>query len=412
MRFPVLALFAALLTASATARADLPRVFLTSTQGSAKLSTWPDAHGLTGLAAADEICRTAAARGNLADAAQYVAWLSDGTHDAYCRIHGATGKRADRCGLGALPTGAGPWYRMDGLPALDRAEYGFPATPTASYMPRHVLYDETGAVAAGPDDEARFAFTSTRADGSLSHFSPTCGEWTNDTTNVWAEWIGAYDVSGDIAPSAGACAWPARLVCLERGAHGAPLPRRHASTARMAFVSSIKGSGYFATWPASNGTPGIAGGDQVCRRLAADASLPLSDTYKAFLTGAGGQGALARFVHDGPWYRTDGVLLAASKAALVAGPLAAPLQIDENRNPTPSFVHPVWTGSATNASATLQHCNEWTLTPDGQVIGRTGNNWTAEAFWSGSTTSAFCGSTDAAVYCLADNDSLFMDGME
>lgn len=409
MRFPILAICAGLLALGTAARADLPRVFITSTQGSANLSTWPDAHGLTGLEAADEICRTAAARGNLADPAEYVAWLSDDTRDAYCRIHGATGKRTNLCELAALPTGAGPWYRMDGLPALDRAEFGFPAAPAPAYMPRHVLYDETGAAV---DGEERFAFTSTRSDGSLSHFQQSCTNWTSESTNLWVDWIGAYDVAADIAPSAGMCAWPSRLTCLKRGASGDPLPRRHASTARVAFISSIKGSGYFASWPASNGTPGIAGGDQICRRLAADASLPLPDTYKAFLAGLDGRDPLHRFVHDGPWYRTDGVLLATSKAALVAGPLASPLQIDEHGGPTTGFVHRPWTGSASNGAATPQHCNEWTQTPNGTVIGRLGNNWTADSSWSGTTLSAYCASTDAPVFCFADNDSLFVDGLE
>ena len=69
---------------------DLPRIFITSTTGKANLSTWPDAHGMTGLAAGDEICRTRAAATGIADATSYVAFLSDETNDAYCRLHGLT----------------------------------------------------------------------------------------------------------------------------------------------------------------------------------------------------------------------------------------------------------------------------------------------------------------------------------
>lgn len=150
MRRALLAAACALLVTNTAARADDTRIFVTSTLGSGNLSSWPDAHGLTGLQAADEICRTAAARGHLDGAADYIAYLSSDTHDAYCRIHGLTGKRANQCGQPWLPVGGGPWYRIDGLAALDRVEWAFPASPAAGYMPRHVLYDETGAMAPLP----------------------------------------------------------------------------------------------------------------------------------------------------------------------------------------------------------------------------------------------------------------------
>ena len=101
MRF--VALLAVVFCVGRATASDLPRVFMTSTTGTGDLSTWADAHGLSGLAAADEICRTRAAAASLADADSYVAFLSDTRDDAYCRVHGLDGKRSDQCGAGALP---------------------------------------------------------------------------------------------------------------------------------------------------------------------------------------------------------------------------------------------------------------------------------------------------------------------
>ena len=52
------------------------------------MSTWTGAVG-TGLAAADSICQQKATAAAMPGT--YVAWLSDGTSDAYCRAFGFTG---------------------------------------------------------------------------------------------------------------------------------------------------------------------------------------------------------------------------------------------------------------------------------------------------------------------------------
>lgn len=61
-------------------------VFVSSAQGSGDLSSWPLAHGQTGLAAGDEICRSLAAGAHLPSPAGFRAWLSDGFDDAADRI--------------------------------------------------------------------------------------------------------------------------------------------------------------------------------------------------------------------------------------------------------------------------------------------------------------------------------------
>lgn len=73
-------------------------VFVTSVHGSGNLSSWPQAGGLTGLAAGDAICRNVATAAHLPSPTSFVAWLSDSTADA-----------ADRL------TGDGPYRRLDGF---------------------------------------------------------------------------------------------------------------------------------------------------------------------------------------------------------------------------------------------------------------------------------------------------------
>src|SRR5690606_18797239 len=85
--------------------------FVTNSTGTGNLSTWALAGGNTGVAAADAVCNAEAAAAGLPGT--YVAWMSDATDDAYCRVHQLTGKKAANCGLGALPATAGPWVRTD-----------------------------------------------------------------------------------------------------------------------------------------------------------------------------------------------------------------------------------------------------------------------------------------------------------
>ena len=72
-------------------------VFVSSATGDADMSTWPGAGSATGLAAADNVCRSLAAAAHLPAPQSFVAWLSDSQQDA-----------ADRL------TSNGPYRRVDG----------------------------------------------------------------------------------------------------------------------------------------------------------------------------------------------------------------------------------------------------------------------------------------------------------
>src|SRR5262249_13959608 len=90
--------------------------FVTSTTGNGNLATWAGAGANTGLAAADAICQARAAAGGMTGT--FVAWMSDSNNDAYCRVHGLTGKKAAMCGQMALPVAAGPWARANSSSAV------------------------------------------------------------------------------------------------------------------------------------------------------------------------------------------------------------------------------------------------------------------------------------------------------
>lgn len=72
------------------------------------------------------------------------------------------------------------------------------------------------------------------------------------------------------------------------------------------------------------------------------------------------------FVGDGPWVRTDGVLVAESFADLVDGSLEAPINLDELGEPGPTILGcggeavGVWTGVFTDGTPTEEdNCNNW-----------------------------------------------------
>jgi hypothetical protein len=60
--------------------------FVSSAVGKGDLGAWPDAGAASGLAAGDAICRSLASAAHLPAPESFVAWLSDGTHDARDRV--------------------------------------------------------------------------------------------------------------------------------------------------------------------------------------------------------------------------------------------------------------------------------------------------------------------------------------
>lgn len=400
-----------LLAVSSAALADeSPRIFVTSVSGTGELSSWLDAGGRSGLDAADAICRSRATAGGLEDADAYVALLSDDANDAYCRLHGVDGKVADRCGLPVLPTGAGPWYRMDGLAQRDVL-----STPTGShdatgYVPRPIAFDETGA----PVDSQATAFTG--SDGQYVASGDNCADWsdgtgTDDDVSLGYPWAGL----GDISASTWRCAAVNHLVCARSGVFEAPLTRSTSASGRVAFFTSQGGNGNLSSWPDAAGTSGLAAGDAICRAHASRAHLARADTFKAWLSTATID-AIDRFVFDGPIERPDAVRVADSLAGLASGFLQAPIQIDEHGATGPFFFEDVWTGTGSDGRFRGYDCAAWTSSSTNEP-GHFGQTYLANSGWTAFVYEDLPMSCDAQLtpmhlYCIGDNDSLFVAGFE
>ncbi len=117
----------------------------------------------------------------------------------------------------------------------------------------------------------------------------------------------------------------------------------------------------FATsegFPAKN-IGGLALADGICRQLAGKAGLPHWTTYSAWLSDST-HDARDRVHHGrGRYRRPDGLLVATSFDALLAGPLLAPIAADEYGDPASGGA---WTGTRPDGTAVpgAGHCGDWT----------------------------------------------------
>lgn len=384
---------------------DPPGIFITSVSGNGNLSTWADADGAVGIAAGDAVCRARAAAGSIANASEYVALLSDSQNDAYCRMHGDSGIIPFLCNDVTVPTGAGPWYRMDGLAAMDVAENAVAHYPDGGYVPRPILYDEFGnrVQAVGTDE----AFTSTSWDGIWAGDS-ACADWTSEDPGLEATLGSALFGYGGTQIGSWDCSQSLHLICLKQGRNGTALARSKPPSARIVFETSTSGNGDLSSWADANGATSLAAGDNVCRAAAERAGLPLAGTYKAWLS-TSTVNAIDRFENDGPWFRPDGVRAVASLEALASGTIDAQLQFDETGR-VDYFPGGSWSGTVADGTFDVPHaCSDWTDGTD-NAFGSIGLDSASDSRWTheGPPLSAFgCHSVNAHLYCFADNDSLF-----
>lgn len=398
-RFDRGAALAALAVLTTIPIAAQPRLaFVTSATGSGDLSSWPGTD-LSGLAAADEVCSALATDAGLPDPSSFVAWISDGADDAYCRVHGRTGRIDDAmpCGQATLPDSAGPWVRTDGSLLAHSA--------SRVVAPHHELLrplwlDENGTAVG-----EHVVFTGTDWDGGLDS-SGTCNGWQEDTGSGEA---GTTDAGAWTWASHGAlgCGADARIYCLQIGA-GDPVSERP-SPGRRAFVTSASGSGDLASWTAADpGELGLSAGDSICRHLASAAGVPLAETFRAWLSDSATDAAsvLAAVGSDGPWVRLDGVRIADSDAELVSGILQAPIDLTETGHRAGN--RGVWTGTVPAGVADADHCGDWRSTSGD---GLRGNAARASDRWTENGPSD-CSFTSGALYCLGAADLSFADGFE
>ncbi len=358
------------------------RMFITSASGSGDLSSWPDAGGRSGIAAGDAICQAHADAAALGG--RFVAWLSDGNHDAYCRVHRLKGKKSDSCGRDSLPAHAGPWVRTD----------GFPFSPTIDkltgegivYGPVTLNEFAENIISSSRAPVAPRIWTGTGADGELSVDQGeilSCDGWRSADSAV-------HGMAGVLL--SGSHAWTDRVrsTCNERGhlicfelSEGVPLPLFRSAGKRV-FVTSVSGRGDLSGWPDSDGKSGIAAGDAICRNRAKEGGLANPQRFKAWLSD-GTTDAIDRLVSDGPWVRRDGVLVARSRSDLASGVFSS-ISVDEYGayfTDLPEYYSgDAWTGTdGSGRGGRVRHCNNWT-SADPEEVGAAGSAIMALEHWA------------------------------
>lgn len=344
-------------------------------------ASWANAGSLTGLAAADFACQREAGVAGLPGT--FVAWASDDADDAWCRVHGLPGRRADSCGLGAAPTPAGPWMQADASP--------FSATADLLLRDDAAIYNPLKLNARGSFSEGGLRrFTGTRPDGTAAA-GYHCNNWTSMAGNAqrgspYRTAVGwTRDETGAFCGASGA------LACLQTGA-GRALPP-FAVTGLRVFVTSTSGTGNLATWAGAGGATGLAAGDAICRARALAAGMANSDRFTALLSDAT-TSAASRVTGVGPFVRPDGVLIAATRSQLLAEHLTS-ITVDENGAYVGDGV--AWTGSADGSVGSF-HCSGWTSA--GSSLGQVGSLTTTwHPDWVGQGIS-MCGQAIPRLYCV------------
>ena len=355
-------------------------VFVTSVTGTGNLGSWSDAGGQTGLAAADAICQARATAAKLPGT--FRAWLSDGSNDAYCRVHGLAGKKSANCGQSQLPASAGPWVRVDGFPfssGITQLVTGVEYTP--------LYYDETKT----PVPQYTYSFTDTIAGVLDAQLNPTpCSNWTAATTGS-----PLVDKGGATSPAKwnwgveDACSSTGNLICFQQGS-GGPLPS-FVSSGKLVFVTSETGSGALGTWAGASGLTGLAAGDAICQARATAAGL--SGTFTAWLS-ASGINAVDRLTATGPWVRVDGIPVATSKADLTDGAIFTAIMLTETGAYSYSAA---WTGTQDSGLGTGANCVGWTS--QAATDSGTWGNVVFVMGWSSVGTSQACNGV-GAIYCF------------
>jgi hypothetical protein len=321
------------------------------------------ATSLGGLAGADTICANTATSAGLTG--HYVAWLSTSTVNA-----------ASRLVVPGTSTPARGWVRRDGKPVADRISDLALGT---MYYP--IRLDEGGTdLAPGAHD----VLTGTDSTGQLVTGYDQCLDWTvTGTAHTFAEGDLPSTTQQWTQFSSNDCTLSGHLYCFGVDAT-IPVPAPPPPAGRLAFVSN-------GTWTPSGG---IGAADTLCANEAQARSF--SGTFRAFLATTSATAASRFDPAPGPWYRLDGVPLAATGAqSLAFAPLDVPLTIDSTGNRV--VVH-VWTGAATPTTmpGLADNCSDWLSNAVAQT-GYTGD--------STSSTSAFGEGNDAcnvanAIYCF------------
>lgn len=375
--------------------------FVTTASGPGDIDSWDAYTGdpvTRGIMAADVICQESAAAAGLEGT--FIAWMSDQTDDAFCRLARLQGKRSADCGEEAVPDpSTGPWIRMDGHPLVATVA---DASDQRWLVP--VRFDQTGALlsASGPG-----IYTGTHA-GKASTPADDCVDWTSaaDTDRGMAFGDPLHTLPFRLTNPRSACDGVRNLLCMQTDENGFTWGDGYRRDRKRVFVSSTRFSGKFDR----DGKTGLEAADLECQALATAAELDNPDNFVAWLSdddddafcrvlGLSGKKADTCGVTTLPetegWSRVDDVLVAESVDDLTDGTLLAPLAIDQKGDH--QTYNSAWTGTAVDGSARPTHCQGWTQ-DDAGSSGERGATPMTKSLWSqwGSLT---CNNT-MALHCF------------
>lgn len=127
---------------------------------------------------------------------------------------------------------------------------------------------------------------------------------------------------------------------------------------------------------------GLEFADGICRQLAEAGGLPSFATYTAWLSDSTAAARERVFAGEGRYVRPDGALVAVSLAALVAGPLLAPIDRDEHGALVSGAG--AWTGTMPDGSAVpgATHCEDWTSATLADQSGYFGTPGATDSTWT------------------------------
>ena len=144
------------------------KVFVTSATTPGSMSVFITIPGCTGLGTgtpgADCVCRVLAANAGLTRSGSFIAWLSDSSNDARCRLQGSGGNTC----TGTL---SGSWYNVKG----DLVARDFSSLTSAS-LSAPILYTEAGGFPTSPSN----IHTGTDTTGRKT--TGNCSDWTSSSS--------------------------------------------------------------------------------------------------------------------------------------------------------------------------------------------------------------------------------------
>jgi hypothetical protein len=160
----------------------------------------------------------------------------------------------------------------------------------------------------------------------------------------------------------------------------------------------------FATEMSFEGNFGAMQPDVICSNAAMNALLP-AGIYRAWVSNMA--------ISPSQWLVTDGVfrlrggdVVAYSRSDLLDGTLAAPINRTQNGElltPTPacngSVQFAVWTGTASDGSASGPDCSSWAINLD-SLTGRVGDAMATDMNWSAAGNCTPSCATPLRIYCI------------